>query len=196
MERRCLGPPDDVQRNGLMGSPGTLLGIAAINLIKVKKPFHRLLLKLIHQDCRLSERRFDFHNMRVSGEKNAWVKSPPPRPRPSARISSEHHVLLARGALHDPLDHPRNLPTRRPLAERISRTNLEAVEPLARVGMREGNAAAQLWRAAGQCGKAFRSEPGGADAAGPRQDNGNIDQSGKADATDRCHRAAVGNAAL
>ena len=73
------------------GSPGTLLGIAAINLIKVKKPFHRLLLKLIYQDCRLSERRFDFHNMRVSGEKTAWFKSPPPRPRPCARISSEHH---------------------------------------------------------------------------------------------------------
>ena len=105
-------------------------------------------------------------------------------------------MLLARGALHDPLDHPRNLPTRRPLAERISRTNLEAVEPLARVGMREGNAAAQRWRAAGQCGKAFQSEPGGADAAGSHQDNGNIDQSGKADATARCHRAAVGNAAL
>ena len=29
-----------------------------------------------------------------------------------------------------------------------------------------------------------------------RQDNGNIDQAGKADATDRCHRAAAGNAAL
>ena len=29
------------------------------------------------------------------------------------------------------------------LADRISRANLEAVEPLARVGMRKGNAAAQ-----------------------------------------------------
>jgi hypothetical protein len=42
--------------------------------IKVKKPFHRLLLKLVHPDCRLSERRFDFHSMRVSGEKTALVQ--------------------------------------------------------------------------------------------------------------------------
>ena len=44
---------------------------------------------------------------------------------------------------NDPLDHPRNLPAHRPLAERISRANLEAIEPLARVGMRKGNAPAQ-----------------------------------------------------
>jgi len=43
--------------------------------IKVKKPFHRLLLKLVHPDCRLSERRFDFHSMRVSGEKTALVQT-------------------------------------------------------------------------------------------------------------------------
>jgi hypothetical protein len=42
--------------------------------IKVKKPFHRRLLKLVHPDCRLSERRFDFHSMRVSGEKTALVQ--------------------------------------------------------------------------------------------------------------------------
>jgi len=42
--------------------------------IKVKKPFHRLLLKLVHPDCRLSEWRFDFHSMRVSGEKTAAVQ--------------------------------------------------------------------------------------------------------------------------
>ncbi len=59
--------------------------------IKVKKPFRRLLPKLVHPDCRLSERRFDFHSMRVSGEKTALVQIAPPRPRPSARISSEHH---------------------------------------------------------------------------------------------------------
>jgi hypothetical protein len=43
--------------------------------IKVKKSFHRLLLKLVHPDCRLSERRFDFHSMRVSGEKTALVQT-------------------------------------------------------------------------------------------------------------------------
>jgi len=37
---------------------------------------------------------------------------------------------------------PGNLPTHRPLAHRVSRANLEMVEPLARVGMRKGNAAA------------------------------------------------------
>ena len=42
--------------------------------IKVKNPFHRLLLKLVHPDCRLSDRRFDFHSMRVSGEKTALVQ--------------------------------------------------------------------------------------------------------------------------
>jgi hypothetical protein len=42
--------------------------------IKVKKPFHRLLLKLAYPDCRLSEWRFDFHSMRVSGEKTAAVQ--------------------------------------------------------------------------------------------------------------------------
>ena len=42
--------------------------------IKVKKPFHRQLLKLVHPDCWLSERRFDFHSMRVSGEKTALVQ--------------------------------------------------------------------------------------------------------------------------
>jgi hypothetical protein len=44
------------------------------SLDQVKKPFHRLLLKLVHPDCRLSERRFDFHSMRVSGEKTALVQ--------------------------------------------------------------------------------------------------------------------------
>jgi hypothetical protein len=82
------------------------------------------------------------------------------------------------------------------LADRISYANLEAVEPLARVGMRKGNAAAQRWRSAGRCGKAFRSESGGAYAAGSRQGNGNIDQVGKADAAIQCHRAAVRNAVL
>jgi hypothetical protein len=43
--------------------------------------------------------------------------------------------------------------------------------------------------------KHFEGEPGGADAAA-RQDNGNSDQAGKADATDRCHRAATGYAVL
>jgi hypothetical protein len=42
--------------------------------IKVKKPFHRRPLKLVHPDCRLSERRFDFNSMRVSGEKTALVQ--------------------------------------------------------------------------------------------------------------------------
>ncbi len=41
---------------------------------------------------------------------------------------------------NDPVDHPGNLPTHRPLADRISRANLEIVEPLARVDMRTGNA--------------------------------------------------------
>jgi hypothetical protein len=42
--------------------------------MQVKKPFHRLLLKLVHPDCRLSDRRFNFHGMRVSGEKTALVQ--------------------------------------------------------------------------------------------------------------------------
>jgi hypothetical protein len=42
--------------------------------INLKKPFHRLLLKLVHPDCRLSEWRFDFHSMRVPGEKTAAVQ--------------------------------------------------------------------------------------------------------------------------
>ena len=42
--------------------------------INLKNPYHRLLLKLVHPDCRLSERRFDFHSMRVSGEKTALVQ--------------------------------------------------------------------------------------------------------------------------
>jgi hypothetical protein len=80
--------------------------------------------------------------------------------------------------------------------ERISRANLEAVEPLARVGMRKGNAAAQRRFVASRRGKTFRDEAGGADAAGSRTDNGNIDHAGKADATGRCQCAAAGNAAL
>src|SRR6266850_8364448 len=56
------------------GRAGRLRGIAAITRSKVKKPFHRLLLKLVHPDCRLSERRFNFHSMRVSGEKTALVQ--------------------------------------------------------------------------------------------------------------------------
>jgi hypothetical protein len=62
--------------------------------IKVKKPFRRLLLESVHPDCRLSELRFDFHSMRVSGEKTALVQIAPPRTRPSARISSEHHNVF------------------------------------------------------------------------------------------------------
>jgi hypothetical protein len=96
----------------------------------------------------------------------------------------------------DALDYPRNFPTHRLLAERIRRTNLKAVEPLACVSMRKGNAVARRWRAAGRRGKTFRGQPGGAGAAGARPDNGNIDHAGKADATGRCHRAAAGNAAL
>jgi hypothetical protein len=163
--------------------------------VQVKKPFHRLLLKLVHPDCWLSEPRFDFHNVRVSGEKPHWFKSPPPRPRPSVRISSEHQNAFSE-VPNDALDYPRNFSPDRPLADRIGHANLEMVEPLARVGMRKGNAAAQRWRAASRRGKTFRGEPGGADAAGSRQDNGNIDQAGKADATDRCHRGAVETAAL
>ena len=93
-------------------------------------------------------------------------------------------------APNDPLDRPGNLPTHRPLAEGISRANLEMVEPLARVGMRKGNAAAPGSFVASRRGKTFRGETG-ADAAWSRQNNGNIDQAGKADATDRCHSAAT-----
>ena len=47
---------------------------------------------MVHQDCRLSERRFDFHDMRVSGEKTALVQIATLRALdPRARISSEHH---------------------------------------------------------------------------------------------------------
>ena len=55
--------------------------------IKVKKPFHRLPLKLVHPDCRLSERRFDFHSMRVSGEKTASVQSSTSAPGPRAYLA-------------------------------------------------------------------------------------------------------------
>ena len=45
------------------------------------------------------------------------------------------------------------------LAERISRANLEAVEPLARVGMRKDNAAAPPQFVAGRRGKTSRGKP-------------------------------------
>jgi hypothetical protein len=96
---------------------------------------------LVHPDSRLSERRFNTHNLRISGEKIALVKLPPPRPRPSAHISPEHHNAFAE-VPDDALDRSRNFSAHWPLAERISRANLEAVEPLSRVGMRKGNAAA------------------------------------------------------
>jgi GcrA cell cycle regulator len=48
--------------------------------IKVRKPFHRRLPKLVHSDCRLSQRRFDFHSVRVSGEKTALVQIASPGP--------------------------------------------------------------------------------------------------------------------
>jgi hypothetical protein len=67
-------------------------------------------------------------------------KSLPPRPRPSARISSEHHDALARFP-NDALDYTSNFSTHRSLADRISRANLEMVEALAR--MWKGDAAAQ-----------------------------------------------------
>jgi hypothetical protein len=42
--------------------------------IKVKKPFRRLLLESVHPDCQLSERRFNTHDLRISGEKTALVQ--------------------------------------------------------------------------------------------------------------------------
>jgi hypothetical protein len=76
------------------------------------------------------------------------LKSPPPRPRPSAHISSEHHDALARFP-NDTLDYTRDFPTDRPLAVCLGRANLEMVEALARICMWKGDAAAQRWRAAG-----------------------------------------------
>ena len=98
--------------------------------IKIKKPF-RLLLKLVHPDCRLSEWRFDFHSTRVSGEKTAAgqiVTSAPQTeraylvgaPRCFWRIPAQFSGRACE-VRNDTLDHPRNLSTHRPLAERISR---------------------------------------------------------------------------
>ena len=76
-----------------------------------------------------------------------WFKSPL-RALDRARVSRRGTTMLlantrrACEAPNDPLDHPGNLPTHRPLADRVSRANLEIVEPLARVDMRTGNAAA------------------------------------------------------
>jgi len=109
--------------------------------INLKKPFHRLLLKLVHQDCRLSERRFDFHSMRVSGESRTGSNrhlSAIDRARVSRRSTT---IVLARFP-DDALDHPRSFLTHRLLADRIGRANLAAAESLARVDMRKGNAAA------------------------------------------------------
>ena len=63
--------------------------------IEVKKPFHRLLLKLVHPDCRLSER-FSFHN--IANQRSSLVCAlrretrvgsiQPPAPAPRAGISS------------------------------------------------------------------------------------------------------------
>ena len=151
---------------------------------------------MVHQDCRLSERRFDFHDMRVSGEKTALVQIATLRaldPRGGYSVGAPGGL---RRGFHVALDYERNFSPHRPLADRIRHTNLEAVEPLARIGVRKGNAAAQRWRAAGRCGKAFQGASGGADAAGSHQGNGNIDQDRKADAADRWHRAAARNAVL
>ena len=115
--------------------------------IKVKKQFHRLLPKQAHPDCRLSVW-FDFHSMpRLRRETRIGSKSPAP-----ARVSRRGTTMLlannrqfagrACEVPNDPLDHPGNLPTHRPLADRVSRANLEIVEPLARVDMWTGNAAA------------------------------------------------------
>jgi hypothetical protein len=50
---------------------------------------HPLLPKLAHPECRLSERRSNFHNLRVSREKAALVRLR--ALEPAAGISSGHH---------------------------------------------------------------------------------------------------------
>jgi len=65
-----------------------------LHWIKVKKPFRRLLPKLAHQDCRLSER-FDFHKiatqgglLRISERAPARTRVGSIQPRARACISS------------------------------------------------------------------------------------------------------------
>jgi len=109
--------------------------------INLKNPYHRLLLKLVHPDCRLSERRFDFHSMRVSGESRTGSNRHL-RAIDRARVSRRSTTIVLARFPDDALDYAGNFLTHRLLADRIGRANLAAAEPLARVDMRKGNAAA------------------------------------------------------
>ena len=149
---------------------------------------------MVHQDCRLSERRFDFHDMRVSGEKTALVQIATLRALdPRARISSEHHEAFGEVSM---------LPwTTREISLLIGLwPTASATQISKRLNRSRGSVCGKAmrlrWRAAGRCGKAFQGASGGADAAGSHQGNGNIDQDRKADAADRWHRAAARNAVL
>jgi hypothetical protein len=87
--------------------------------IKVKEPFQLLLQNWYIQTPGFPNGVSIFIVCASPARKPHWFKSPPPRPRPSARISPEHHDAFGE-VPNDALDCKRNFFAHRALAEGLT----------------------------------------------------------------------------